>query len=83
MNAAFLSSLSSRHEFWIGIDRRFSSASFEDAFCGYLAMMTDLDSLQSLGVEGIDTTSPYANCPICAHAPEGRQSDLSYGFMHR
>lgn len=35
-------------------------------------MISDLESLSNLGVEGIDT-GPFGSCPICAHGPEGRK----------
>ena len=36
-------------------------------------MVTELDSLHNLGVEGVDT-GPFGDCMYCAPSPEGGES---------
>lgn len=70
---AYLESLSKGHEYWSGISKSIKAHQFVSSFCGFLTMYTGLDSLSSLGVEGIDS-GPFSDCGVCAFGPLGKQA---------
>jgi hypothetical protein len=73
LDAGFLEGLLNVHQLWTdspGNNITITANSFEDTFCAYLSVVTDLDSLSSLGVEGMDS-GPFCDCAVCAHLPSG------------
>ena len=71
--AAYLGALSKNHLYWNDECMSITATSYEDSFCAFLTVMTDLEQLSSLGVQGLDD-GPFRDCPICADGPAGGKS---------
>jgi hypothetical protein len=76
--AGFLEGLLDVHQLWTDSPGKIITAnSFEDTFCAYLSVVTDLDSLSSLGVEGMGS-GPFSDCAVCAPLPSGNVLSVPY-----
>lgn len=66
---AYLSALQRNHEYWTDESKVITVTGYEDSFCGFLTLMTDLEQLSNLGFKDVDI-GPFSDCPICAPGGE-------------